>query len=254
MRNRLFQTGRLGSVAIGIMFCCLSILPVHAQSDPPSPAPASSLLDSLYFDGLAALEQNNSTRAVLSFEKLQTLQPDYRDARYQRARAWAKLKESRVAENARLFSGRNRTILRIGLASVALIAIWGIVLAWPHARACYRLWRGDDQGAMQVYERILQRHPHRAKFYSPLADIYLLLGRNDDRAIKVYKAVLQLDLAKANRQEINAIVTQNYLKTDQIDDDAIPVLEEELNAVYSPQPQRLPTSQRAVNQLVQRYA
>ena len=49
-------------------------------------------MDSLYHDGLGALEREDWTRAVLSFEKLQTLQPAYRDVRYQRARAWEKLR------------------------------------------------------------------------------------------------------------------------------------------------------------------
>jgi tetratricopeptide (TPR) repeat protein len=251
MRSRSFHFGLLwGWMAA----CCLSVSPALAQTALASSAPASSLIDSLYHDGLGALERKDWTRAVLSFENLQTLQPDYLDIRYQRALAWKKLRESRAAENAGLYGGRNRTILRIGLANVALLAIWGIVISWPHARACCRLWRGDDEGAAQVYEKILQRHPQRVQFYSPLADIYLLLGRNDARAIKVYKTVLQLNLAKAQREEINAMVTQSYLKTNQMDDDAIPVLEEALKAVSSPQPQNLPAPQRAGRQLAPRYA
>jgi hypothetical protein len=253
MRNRLFQNGRFGKVAAGITFCCLSILPVCAQSDPPSSAPAQVRADSLYRAGMAALENENWTQAVLSFENLQTLQSDYLDVHQQNALAWKKLKASRAAANAGLYGDRNRTILRIGFAGVALLALCGIVLAWPHARACYRLWRGDDEGAARVYEKILQRHPQRVHFYSPLADIYLLSGRKDARVIKVYKTVLQLNLGKAHRREINAIVTQNYLQTDQMDADAIPVLEEALKAVYRPLPQSLPVPQGAGRQLAARY-
>jgi Tfp pilus assembly protein PilF len=208
----------------------------------------------LYRDGLAALEKNDWPNAVVHFESLQALEPGYRDVQAQRARAWKKLKESRAAENAGFYGGRNKTLLSIGLASLTLLVIWGVVAAWPHAQACYRLWRGDDRGAAQVYEKILQRHPRRAKLYSPLAEIYLLSDRKDDRAIKVYKAALQLNLAAAQRQEIKENVVQHYLTTDQIDDDAIPVLEEALKVVYNPRPQTLPVPKHAVRRIVPHYA
>lgn len=252
MRSRSFHSGLLWG---WIAACCLSVLPVLAQNVPPNSSPAHSMADSLYRDGLDAVKREDWTRAVLSFENLQTLQLDYLDVHHQRALAWKKLKESRAAENAGLYLDRNRTILRIGLACIAVLAIWGMALAWPHARVCYRLWRGDDEGAAQVYEKILQRHPQRVQFYSPLADVYLLSGRNDARAIKIYKAVLQFNLgSKANRQEINAMVTQNYLKTGQMDDETIPVLEEALKTGHSPRPPSLPVPRRAGRQLVQRYA
>ncbi len=254
MMNRLIQTARFGRVTAGIMLCCLSISPVRAQSDSPGPAPALTEADSLYRDGLAAVERNDWTNAVGSFESLLTLEPGYRDAETQCALAWEKLKESRTAENARLYSDRNQTILRFGLASTAFIAILGIVAAWPHALACYRLWRGDDHGAAQVYEKILQRHPLRTKFYSPLVEIYLLSGRKDEHAIKVYKAALQLNLAADQRQQIKERVVQHCLATGQIDDDAIPVLEEALKAVYSPRPQSLPVPKHAMPPMAPRYA
>jgi hypothetical protein len=252
MMNKIFQIVRLWSVFGGIALCCSSVSPVRAKSDLPSSAPALTRADSLHRNGLAALERNDWTNAVFNFESLQALDPGYRDVEAQRAFAWKKLKESRTAENAGLFGGRNKTILRLSFASVALLAILGIVAAWPHARVCYRLWRGDDNGAAQVYEKILQRHPQRKKLYVPLAELYLLLGRNDARAIKVYKAILQLNLATADRQEIEKLVVQYYLKTDQIetDDDAIPVLEEALKTVYNSRPQSLPARKRAERQLV----
>jgi tetratricopeptide (TPR) repeat protein len=240
----------------GIAFCCLSVSPVHALSDSTSSIPALTRADSLHRNGLAALQRNDWTNAVFNFESLQALDPGYRGVEAQRALAWKKLKESRAAENAGLFSSRNRTILRVSLACVALLAIFGIVIAVPHVRACYRLWRGDDDGAAQVYEKILQWHPQRTQFYAPLAELYLLLGRNDAHAIKVYKAVLQLDLARAHRQEIEAHVVQYYLNTDQIDadDDAIPVLEKALKTAYHPRPQSLAVPQNAERPLVPSYA
>jgi hypothetical protein len=68
------------------------------------------------------------------------------------------------------------------------------------------------------------------KLYSALANIYLLLGRNDENAIKVYKMVLQLNLNTRHRDEMSTIVAQNYLTEGRTDSDAIEVLESALKA------------------------
>jgi hypothetical protein len=63
-----------------------------------------------------------------------------------------------------------------------------------------------------------------------LANIYLLLGRHDEQALKIYKAILQLNIATPKRDEINTIVAQNYLTEGRTDSDAIEVLENALKA------------------------
>jgi tetratricopeptide (TPR) repeat protein len=228
-----------------IAIFCLSVSPANAQSDAPGSVRASSLADSLYRDGLAALERADWAYAVVSFEKLQSVAADYHDAGSHRARAWEKLNQQRKAENGRLQNGRGKTIFYAGLAGFALLVVSGFAGASPNTRARFRVWRGDYHGATRVYEKILQRHPHRAKFYLPLGDIYLRLGRNDDRAIRVYKAILHLNPAAPNRKEINRMVAQKYLTGDFtddeaiMDDDAIPVLEEALKAERHQMAQKL---------------
>ncbi len=61
---------------------------------------------------------------------------------------------------------------------------------------------------------LLACHTGRLKLYSTLAEIYLLLSRNDGQALQVFKKVLQFDLDTPNREEIDAIVVQSYLKND----------------------------------------
>jgi hypothetical protein len=234
----------------------MRVSPVHAQSDLPNSAPALTWADSLYCDGLAALKREHWTNAVINFEKLQWLQPGYPGLDIQRERAWKKLKEFRAAENAKLYEGRNKTIFSLGLICLALLAIGGVVVAWPHARAYYRVRRGDDHGAAQIYENIIRNHPKRVRVYPPLADIYLRLGREDDPALKVYKATLRLKLATPNRQKINRIVAQKYLTIDFTDenaikdDDVIPVLEEALKTVIASGLNRLPSAKGAAIQLI----
>jgi hypothetical protein len=150
------------------------------------------------------------------------------------------------------WSGDRRKTGSYGSLGVILLAISGLVGALPRARARCRLWCGDHQGAAQIYEKILRKHPERVKFYPPLANIYLHLGRDDAPAMKVYKAILRLNLAAPNRQEINMMVAQKYLTIDFTDesaikdDDVIPVLEEALKTVYPIQSEKLQLKRRAL--------
>jgi tetratricopeptide (TPR) repeat protein len=106
----------------------------------------------------------------------------------------------------------------------------GFVVFSPATRARLHLLRGNYIAAAQLYEKILQRRPGRVKLYSLLANIYLLMGRQDEQALKVYKAILQLNIATHKRDEINTIVAQNYLTEGRTDSDAIAVLESALKA------------------------
>lgn len=235
MRSRSFIAVRLWRWMAAF---CLSVSPVLAQEALPGSTPAPTWADSLYHDGMAALAREDWTNAVVNFEKLQWLQPGYRGLDIQREHAWEKLKEFRAAENAALHRGRNQIILGLSLTGLALLVLWGAIFTWPLARANYRVWRGDDHGAVQIYEKIIQDHPERVKVYPSLAGLYLRLGREDDPAMKIYKTILRLNLAAPNRPEINQVVAQKYLALDFTDekaikdDDVIPVLEEALKAVY----------------------
>jgi hypothetical protein len=197
---------------------------------------------------------------VLDFKKLQSLEPDYRNVVVQRAHAVEKLNAFGAVEDSYRPDDRWKTAFYGSFGVAILLAVSGIVARSPRARACYRVWRGDHHGAAQVYEKILRKHPYRIKFYPPLANIYLHLGRDDASAMKVYKATLRLNLAASNRQEINMWVAQKYLTIDCTDenaikdDDIIPVLEEALKAVLPIQPARPPRQQgkkRLVTPLIQ---
>jgi hypothetical protein len=125
-------------------------------------------------------------------------------------------------------------LLDLGEAMAALGAL--ILLAFavfsPAVRARWHLFRCNYTAAAEIYEKLLARHPGRLKLYSTLAEIYLLLPRNDAQALQVFKKVLQFNLDTPNREEIDIIVVQSYLQDDSTDAEAVTILENALRAEY----------------------
>lgn len=112
--------------------------------------------------------------------------------------------------------------------AVILLPALGFLFFSPEKRANYYLWRKNYPAAASIFEKMLERHPKKAGLYAPLAELYLLLGRNDERALKVYKTVLHLNLPTRRRDEINAALAQKYLAEGRTDSDVIEVLENAL--------------------------
>ena len=189
-------------------------------------------LDSLYREGMAAGARADWKLAVANFEKLQLLQPNYRDAASQLERAWKNIGSTQSANGGtELRHGAIKSFMVGGIvAAFIVLSAAGFMSFSPTTRARFYLWRGNHKAAAAVYERLLERDPHRVKLYPLLADIYLRLGCNDERAMKAYKTILNLNLATLHREEINAIVAQNYLTEGRIDTDAIGVLEDALKS------------------------
>ena len=135
--------------------------------------------------------------------------------------------------------GLPSVLLIVGaVAALFALPIIGIVTLSPIARARIYLLRGKYDRAATIYEKLLLRNPARATLYPQLASIYLLSGRTDEKAMQVYQKVLQLNLSTRQREKINSIVAQNYLTRGSKDDDAIEVLESELQAQYRKQMQK----------------
>lgn len=182
--------------------------------------------EELYQEAGLAIEKRAWMEAVVALEKLQLVQPGYRDAVGLLAEARANLTVAATDG-----SGSN-TWLYVGGAFCALVLfpLAGFIAFSPATRARLHLLRGDYIAAAKLYEKILQRRPGRVKLYPLLANIYLLTGRQDEQALKIYKAILQLNIATHKHDEINNIVAQNYLTEGRTDSDAIAVLESALKA------------------------
>jgi len=110
-------------------------------------------------------------------------------------------------------------------ATIILVPLLGLMFFSPTTRANFYLWRKNYPAAARIFENMLKRHPKKAYLYAPLAELYLRLGRNDERALKVYQTVLQLNLPTRRRDELNAVLAQKYLAEGRTDSDVIEVLE-----------------------------
>ncbi len=131
-----------------------------------------------------------------------------------------------------LFGGKGSLLLYFtgGIVAMFVLPVLTLMFFSPRFRARLCLWRDDYETALRIYERVLERHPGRVKLNAGLADLYLLLGRFDPKAMHVYKTVLQLNLKTSYREKINTIVAQQLLAEGRTDPDAIEILEKALNS------------------------
>ncbi len=131
-----------------------------------------------------------------------------------------------------LFGSKASSLLYFtgGIVAVFVLPVLTLMFFSPRFRARLCLWRDDYETALRIYERALERHPGRVKLNAGLADLYLLLGRSDARAMQVYKTVLRLNLKTSYREKINALVAQQLLSEGRTDPDAIEILEKALNS------------------------
>lgn len=194
-----------------------------------APAVKAALLDSLYMSGLTLAAERKWLEAVLQLEKVQLLQPNYREVAglLQTAKAHLQTAAPQPEQKATL---RAKSLLSMGplLAFAVLAPVLGFVALSPAVRARYHFWRSNYGEAARIYEKLLARHPSRVRHYPALAGIYLLQDRRDEPALKVYKAVLRLHLPFRHCEEINSIVAQKFLVEGRTDQDAIEVLENAL--------------------------
>jgi tetratricopeptide (TPR) repeat protein len=209
--------------------------PFKPEVEATPSASSHALLDSLYLSALAAIKEEDWRQAAFNLEKLQLLQPAYKNVVDLLALVRVNLISKKLESEAEAQSGRyifvGGAIASIG-AFIALIVLpfIGVILISPTIRAHYHIFRGHYVEAAQIYEKLLVRRPNRKKYFSALANLYLRLGRRDETALKVYEMVLQLNLAVRNREEINSIVSHNYLTKGRTDANVIEVLEDALKA------------------------
>lgn len=193
-------------------------------------AVASEQVENLYQEALAAAGKKDWMQAVVALEKLQLLQPNYRDAATLLADAHTQLNDA--GKNLAAEDDAGSSLLDTGgvIVAIVILPLIGMAAFSKSTRARLQLLRGNLTAAAQLYEQILARHPERLKLYPILANLYLLIQRHDEQAMKIYKAVLNLNIATQRRDEINALVAQKYLTEGRTDSDAIEVLENALKS------------------------
>ncbi len=126
---------------------------------------------------------------------------------------------------------RRNSFVYIGaVAALVVLPLLGFIFFSTAPRIAFHRWRKNHLAAVKAFEKLLERNPQKVNVYAPLAELYLRLGRHDERALKVYKMVLQLNLATRKRDEMNAIVAQKYLAEGRTDSEVIDVLESALKS------------------------
>ena len=195
---------------------------------------ASRSPDSLRQAAQAAMDKKEWSNAVEILEKLYATNPHDHDLHEQLAWARANLRISSEEED-RVVIQHSIWMVASVVAAVIMLPMLGIIAFSPSTRARLHMLRGNYDAAAKIFELLLAHDPGRIKLYPPLANIYLISGRNDEPAMKVYKTILQLDLATNNREQISAIVAQNCLSHGHADPEAIEMLEKALQVEFDRQ-------------------
>lgn len=169
-------------------------------------------LDSLYQQALAALEREDWKSAVITFERIKFVQPDYRHLNDLAAVARTNLlrQAKAVPLPAKTAGNKVSTAMIIGIvvAGIGLALLGSLFIISRTGRALFYRWRGDDISAALLYERIIAQKPDRIRAYPPLAEIYLRLNRRDATAMRIFQRVLTLNLPTRHRAEIHTIVAE----------------------------------------------
>ncbi|HEX9655140.1 MAG TPA: hypothetical protein VGA99_15645, partial [bacterium] len=194
----------------------------------------ASYYKSLHEDAVKALNNENWLQAVLRLEKLRVLKPDDQDVMKLLAHARANLK---LAPSANAANARSKYSSRVYLAgacvALVMVPLLGFWFFSATSRARFQFLRGNYVRASQIYERLLSQHPEKVKLYIKLANIYLISGRDDDRAFRVFKTIVNLNLAPHIHPQINSVLAQRYLTNGTSNPDAIAVLENALKTEQS---------------------
>lgn len=206
---------------------------LQSQQAVPS-APLNDYYQALYDDAIKSLDDKNWMQAILTLEKLRVLKPDDPNIINLLSHARANLKLASSSDRNRSKTRYSSMVYFGGaLAAIVILPALGYLLFSAPSRARWQFLRGNYLAAAQIYERYLTQHPNKVKLYVKLANIYLISGRDDDRALKVFKTLINLNLAPHIHPQINSILAQKYLTTGANNSEAIAVLESALKVEQS---------------------
>lgn len=191
---------------------------------------STSAIDSAYQSGLLALQNGDWLQAVVAFERVGMQQADYKDVNRKLADAKFNLARKTGQATTKKSASSSKTILWVGVtvALFLLPAIWALIFI-PGLRAHLLLLQGQYQRAAEIYEQILEKRPEKVKLYPILANIYLLEDRRDEASIKIFEAILKLNMLTNKRDEITSLVANYYMRNKRTDGGAIAIMERELN-------------------------
>lgn len=176
-----------------------------------------------YNQGLEEMAKGEFLQAVIAFEKVQMLNPNYKNVVERLADAKSLLKKAEQPAEDR--KGGN-LLATIGLAlGLLLLPLVGIFAFSPEMRARILLLQGKYENAIKIYESMLTRNPGKVRLYMTLANIYMLEKRQDDRAVKTFEMVLRLNMDTEHYDKIIKILANYYLREGRTDPEALDIME-----------------------------
>lgn len=198
----------------------------------PSSSALTSRVETLYAEAQAAMAKEDWMQAVIRLETIQVLQPNYHGTIDLLVQARVKL--SLTSQHLVDEPGSNwPTVAGIAIAAIVL-PLLGIAAFSSTFRARYYLLRGDHRAAAHIFEKLLAKHPERAKLnatlVNTLSNYYLLSGRTDDRALDIYETAQQSRSAGVlpRREEMDHILKQHGRAQAGSHEDALARLENRL--------------------------
>ncbi len=192
----------------------LAALEQQVQTRTSQPAAPAEIVvevpvDSLLFRARHATGQQDWNQAAALYDKLEALDPTNLQLRQEaeQVRVQLLIAQTGLARVEARGSAPPWWELAIFASCLLLFALLLFLAFSLHLRARYYMKRGALRRAAQVYENALQRKPQRFNLYPLLAEIYLRDNRTDASAMKIFKAVLDLNLPTPAREAITAVVS-----------------------------------------------
>lgn len=165
-------------------------------------------LDSLYERARLQLQQDDWQNAARTLHMLRAIQPGYRNTPDLWRILHANLSDtsSTIAAPPPPASYGTRWLLLLAVIGMAVaLIVWRL----PTARAALLVALHRYEAAANIYELRLRANPALIKLYPRLAHLYLISGRRDRFALKVFQLVLKLNLATEDRELLRGILAQH---------------------------------------------
>ena len=205
--------------------------PVLLVFDAQWPRTMAARADSLLQTAESLIAERDWQEALITLEQANTLNPKNEKVIQYLAETRTRLDVEQANRVAASRNGIGHILVVAGgaIAVLVVLPLAGAFFLVPTMRMRYFLMIGNLARAASIIERQLEQNPGRLKLYPILANIYLLEKRDDERAIKVYRTVAQLNLATQNKQAIDAMLANYYMvESGEADQEAIKILEERL--------------------------
>jgi len=173
-----------------------------------------------YQRGLELIEQKDWLNALINFEKVKLVNPNYNDVNELIRQSNLKFNCSQkdISAPEPLDYIKWNPLLPVGICILAIfMSLGGVLMLFPITRARIYLLQKKYDKARQVYEDMLKYNPQNIKIYVSLSNIYSYENRNDEFAIKVFKRVIESNVSNDLKCHFTSIVNRYRLEQGKIE-------------------------------------